>query len=159
MNEMLRQAEPEESAELAELYGAARAAAVPRMPPAVHTADEDLVWFAERLRDGEHEAWLAQRSDGLILGYALFTSTWLNHLFVRPGHFGARIGTDLLHLTQTLRPEGLQLWVFQTNHDAIRFYQRHGFTEVERTDGAENEELAPDIRMQWPGGPCRCSPS
>jgi hypothetical protein len=30
-----------------------------------------------------------------------------------------------------------------------RFYQRHGFVPVERTDGAGNEEREPDVRYQW----------
>jgi ribosomal protein S18 acetylase RimI-like enzyme len=57
----------------------------------------------------------------------------------------------LLDLAKALQPAGLQLWVFETNVGAQRFYRRHGFVEVERTDGAGNEEKAPDIRMAWPG--------
>jgi hypothetical protein len=34
---------------------------------------------------------------------------------------------------------------------AQRFYAGHGFIEVRRTDGAANEEHAPDIRMVWGG--------
>ncbi len=34
---------------------------------------------------------------------------------------------------------------------ARAFYARHGLVELERTDGAGNEERAPDIRMAWPG--------
>ncbi len=29
--------------------------------------------------------------------------------------------------------------------------QRHGFVELERTDGSANEEKAPDVKMAWPG--------
>jgi ribosomal protein S18 acetylase RimI-like enzyme len=38
-----------------------------------------------------------------------------------------------------------------TNERAQRFYERHGFTEVERTDGSDNEERAPDIQYAYPG--------
>ena len=34
---------------------------------------------------------------------------------------------------------------------ARAFYRHHGLVELERTDGAGNEEKAPDIRMAWPG--------
>ena len=47
------------------------------------------------------------------------------------------------------------LWVFQSNTRAIRFYERHGFVEVERTDGAGNEERSPT--SAWPGRPDRRS--
>ena len=32
-----------------------------------------------------------------------------------------------------------------------RFYRARGLVDLERTDGAANEEKAPDIRMAWPG--------
>jgi hypothetical protein len=37
----------------------------------------------------------------------------------------------------------------QVSQGAQRFYLRHGFVEVERTDGAGNEEHAPDIQYGW----------
>ncbi len=43
----------------------------------------------------------------------------------------------------------LDLWTFQSNIGAQRFYNRHGFLEVMRTDGAGNEERSPDIRYRW----------
>ena len=43
----------------------------------------------------------------------------------------------------------LELWTFQANIGAQRFYMRHGFTEAERTNGAGNEEGLPDIRYVW----------
>ena len=36
----------------------------------------------------------------------------------------------------------IQLWTFQSNAGARRFYARHGFAEVEQTNG-DNEEQAP----------------
>jgi hypothetical protein len=47
------------------------------------------------------------------------------------------------------RPDGLGLWTFQVNAPAIRFYLRHGFRIIRRTDGAGNEEREPDLRMEW----------
>ena len=41
-----------------------------------------------------------------------------------------------------------QLWTFQSNHGARRFYERHGFVAVQHTDG-DNEEGAPDVRYEW----------
>ena len=44
---------------------------------------------------------------------------------------------------------GLELWTFQINATAQRFYERHGFVAVDRTDGSANEEREPDIRYRW----------
>jgi len=51
---------------------------------------------------------------------------------------------------QARRPAGLELWTFQVNDGARRFYERHGFRAVEVTDGAGNEERQPDVRYAWP---------
>jgi chorismate mutase len=144
----LRRAEPEESDAVAALYGRSRAAAA--MPPAIHTADEDRSWFAARLREGDHEAWVAEDDSGL-LGYALVTPTWLDHLFVEPSRQSAGVGAALLDAVKGIRPAGFCLWVFETNLRARAFYARHGLVELERTDGSGNEEKAPDVRMAWPG--------
>jgi len=147
----IRPAGPDDAVEVADLYTAARVAAVPQMPPAVHTNAEDRDWVAGQLARDDVEVWVAEL-DGRIAAYALVTPTWLNHLFVHPDHLGAGIGTVLLDLVKSLRPDGFALWVFESNEGARRFYRRHGLTELERTDGSGNEERSPDIRMAWPGG-------
>jgi chorismate mutase len=118
------------------------------MPADVHTAEEHLNWFAARL--GDHEAWVAE-DDGGLLGYALFTATWLDHLFVEPSRQSAGVGAALLDVVKGVRPDGFCLWVFETNVRARAFYTRHGLVELERTDGSGNEEKAPDVKMAWPG--------
>ncbi len=149
---LVRPAAPEESDALAALYGRSRAAAA--MPPGIHTAEEDRGWFAARLRDDEHEVWVAQRGDqrdGGLLGYAMLTPTWLDHLFVDPAAQGSGVGGVLLDTAKGMRPDGLCLWVFEANEPARGFYRRRGFVELEHTDGSGNEEKAPDVRMAWPG--------
>jgi chorismate mutase/GNAT superfamily N-acetyltransferase len=147
----LRPAEPGESDALAALYGRSRLSAAPAMPPSIHTAEEERGWFAARLRDRDHEVWVAEDADGLLLGYALMTATWLDHLFVEPERQSAGVGGALLDAVKGLRPDGFCLWVFESNVDARTFYARRGLVELERTDGASNEEKAPDVRMAWPG--------
>ena len=146
----LRRAGSEDAASIAELYTRARVAAVPQMPPAMHTAAEDLRWFGTQLARPDREVWVAERP-GEILGYAMVDAVWLDHLFVRPESTGDGIGAALLDLVKSLRPDGFALWVFESNTGARRFYARHGLVELERTDGSGNEERAPDIRMAWPG--------
>ena len=62
---------------------------------------------------------------------------------------GLGIGSQLVDLAKRVRPDGLQLWTFASNMGAQRFYERHGFVAVRRTDGRENEERAPDILYVW----------
>lgn len=146
----LRPARRDDAEDIAALYAAARVAAVPAMPPSRHTPEEDREFFAARLVDGRHEAWLAEDGDGLA-GYALFTHTWLDHLFVRAGSTGQGIGSTLLDAVKAMRPAGFRLWVFESNRRARSFYAGHGLVELERTDGSGNEERAPDVKMAWPG--------
>lgn len=146
----LRPATLDDSDRIAELYAAARRAAVPAMPPALHTVEEDRAWFAARLVDGRHEAWVAEQ-DGELVGFTLVTPTWLDGLYVEPGRQRAGVGTALLDLVKAGRPDGFGLWVFETNAPARGFYARHGLVELERTDGSANEEGAPDIKVVWPG--------
>jgi chorismate mutase/RimJ/RimL family protein N-acetyltransferase len=146
----LRPAEPEDATTLADLYSAARVAAVPMMPPAMHTNAEDRAWFAGQLAAPGRETWVAERG-GEAVGYALLHDDWLDHLFIHPDVTAQGIGSTLLDLVKSLRPGGFCLWVFESNEGARRFYRRHGLVDLERTDGSGNEEKAPDVRMAWPG--------
>jgi L-threonylcarbamoyladenylate synthase len=60
------------------------------------------------------------------------------------------VGTALLQEAMRRRPSGLQLWVFQQNAQARRFYERHGFVLLRETDGSGNEERTPDALYGWP---------
>ena len=146
----LRLAGPDDAEAIADLYTAARIAAVPQMPPALHTSAEDRAWTAARLAEPDRPMWLAE-ADGELLGFASCTPTWLDGLYIAADQKGQGVGTLLLDLVKATHPEGFGLWVFESNTGARRFYARHGLVELERTDGADNEEKAPDIRMSWPG--------
>jgi hypothetical protein len=43
----------------------------------------------------------------------------------------------------------LDLWTFQQNAAARRFYEGRGFKPVEMTDGSGNDERVPDVRYRW----------
>jgi len=50
------------------------------------------------------------------------------------------------------RPAGwthLELWCFQANERARRFYEARGFHAIRFADGGDNEEWMPDIRCRW----------
>jgi len=150
----LRPATSDDAPALADLFIAARRAAEPAMPAAVHTPAETHAWFVELLDPGKveprPETWVAEQ-DRAVVGYLVLEPDWLHSIYVRPDLTGHGIGTVLLDLAKSLRPGGFGLWVFETNEPARRFYARHGLLALERTDGRSNEENAPDISMLWPG--------
>jgi hypothetical protein len=59
---------------------------------------------------------------------------------------GRGLGDRFMDLVSQRQPGELQLWAFQSNARGRRFYEHHGFTAVEFTDGAGNEEHWPDVR-------------
>jgi GNAT superfamily N-acetyltransferase len=146
---VVRAALPEEWTAVADLYSQARRAAVPHMPPAVHTDEEHREYYRSHVFEGdEHTVWVADAS-GELLGFALCTPTFLDGLYVRPDLTGQGIGSLLLDVVDATHPDGYELWVFESNTGARRLYERRGLVEVERTDGSGNEEQAPDIRLAW----------
>ena len=100
-------------------------------------------WFIER-----DEIWVEEEM-GTVTGFAGVSSDTLTHLYVDPDHQARGTGTALLDHAKTLRPGRLELWVFQKNEGARRFYERHGFRLVRLTDGADNMEKEPDALYEW----------
>lgn len=145
----MRPATAADLAAIAELFSRTRAAAVPDMPAPLRTPDEHRAWVAG-WDLAAWEVWVAEAGDVLV-GYAVVVDDWLHSLYVAPEASGQGVGGVLLDVVKGLRPGGFSLWVFESNAPARRFYRRHGLVELERTDGAGNEEQAPDIRMAWPG--------
>ncbi len=144
----LRPATRDDLAAVSEIHLAARAKAVPAMPPLVHTPDEVRSFHAS-LDLEEQTMWVAETDR--VIAYSELKGDWLDDLYVHPAHQGEGIGAALLDVAKAGRPDGFCLWVFESNRGARRFYERHGLVALEATDGSGNEERAPDVRMAWPG--------
>ncbi len=95
---------------------------------------------------GALEVWLAEEAEHGLVGLLVLDGEWIDQLYVDPALTGRGIGTRLLQVAKRERPQGLRLWTFVSNTGAQRFYERNGFTEIDRTDGSRNEEGAPDIQ-------------
>jgi chorismate mutase/GNAT superfamily N-acetyltransferase len=145
----VRPATADDAEALATLYVDARAAAYPSMPHPARPEDAVRRWVRSRVDADGVEVWLAER-DGAVVALLLLEGDWLHSLYVDPATTGQGIGATMLDLAKSLRPGGLGLWVFETNTRARRFYAAHGFAEVRRTDGSDNEENEPDVEMAWP---------
>ncbi|AXI79887.1 GNAT family N-acetyltransferase [Peterkaempfera bronchialis] len=96
----------------------------------------------------KRETWVAV-AERAVVGVMVLDEALLSQLYLEPRWRGRGIGDRLVALAKERRPDGLELWTFQVNGPAQRFYQRHGFTEAERTDGTANEEREPDVRYVW----------
>jgi GNAT superfamily N-acetyltransferase len=147
---LIRRALADEGEQIAELWLRCRRSAVPQIPPTVHDDSDVRRWFREVVLP-HREVWLACPDDDQeLLGVLVLDGEWVEQLYVAPEHVSRGIGSRLLDVAKAARPDGLQLWTFQSNVGAQRFYERHGFVPVARTDG-DNEEGAPDIRYTWRG--------
>jgi GNAT superfamily N-acetyltransferase len=143
-----RPAVGDDAAPVAAVWLRSRHASVPAIPAPVHSDDEVRDWFATVVLPNR-EAWVIERENHIV-ALLVLDGTWVDQLYVDPEWTGNGLGSRLLVLAKELRPAGLDLWTFQSNHGAQRFYERHGFAAVAFTDG-HNEEGAPDIHYRWTG--------
>lgn len=114
--------------------------------PELHTPEEDLN-FISTVVFPKCEVYIAKDNE-TIVGFCAFREGWIDHLYLLPQYQGKGIGPKLLALAKAANTE-IQLWTFQKNDVARKFYESHGFLIAEMTDGEGNEEKEPDIRYLW----------
>lgn len=141
----IRRARTDEADVIADVFWAARHANADTIPLLVHPLEDVRRWVQEQLLD-RHEVWVAE-AGGEVVGFmALGQPDWIEHLYLRPDASGHGLGSRFVDLAKRELTGQIQLWTFQSNLGARRFYGRHGFVEVQWTDG-DNEEGAPDVRL------------
>ena len=138
-------ASPADAEALACIHLAARHAAMPWLP-VLYPPESVPLYFRNRVLASEKV--LIARDEGQARGFISVKGGWLTHLYVAPPHWGKGVGARLL---ETARSDlsALQLWVFEGNTRARRFYSQRGFRDCAFTDGQRNEEKMPDVRMVW----------
>lgn len=119
---------------------------VPCFDGALHSAVENRQFWREQIF-ALCEI-LGVFDDAILCGQAVLGRGWIHQFHVDPQWHGRGIGGILLAQVKA-RLADIQLWTFQANHGARRFYERHGFIAMEFTDGAGNEEKLPDVRYRW----------
>jgi GNAT superfamily N-acetyltransferase len=119
-----------------------------------HTDDDVRDWVAAHLV-AEQETWVAELA-GVVVGVLTLSAAAphgpglvVDQLYVDPPWIGRGLGAVLVDHAKQRSAGRLELWTFQVNEAARRFYARHGFVEVDWTDGAGNEEHEPDVRCRW----------
>lgn len=85
---------------------------------------------------------------GVVKGFLARDGAEVCGLYLAPGTCGQGFGRALIAAAQTSAPH-LWLKTFELNLGARQFYQRAGFTEVARRDGAQNEEGLSEVHFEW----------
>ncbi|MFD9224574.1 GNAT family N-acetyltransferase [Streptomyces sp. NPDC060064] len=143
---VFRRADDSDAADIAEVWLRSFTAALPTVRRA-HSDDEVRDWFSYVVVP-QYETWVVV-AEGAVVGLLVLDGGELEQLYLDPSWRGRGVGDRFVELAKQQRPDGLGLWTFQVNGPAQRFYERHGFIAVERSDGLRNEEREPDIRYAW----------
>lgn len=145
----IRRAGLADAASVADLFLASFRTALPTVRR-VHSDEQVRTWIRDHVL-AETETWVALEADQIV-GMVSLAPGWLEHLYIAPDRLGEGIGRRLLELAKERAEGSLELWTFQVNDRARRFYEHHGFVAIEQTDGSGNEEHEPDIRYRWTAG-------
>ena len=87
------------------------------------------------------------KDEEVIIGFLASVPESVSHLYIRVQNIGHGIGSHLLGLAKAKSGGSLWLYTFAQNTNARRFYERHGFTEVERE--SENMYKLEAIKYKW----------
>ena len=115
--------------------------------PVLHTVEEDRR-FIENIILKECEVIVAEGDPGIVSFLAL-NGEEIRLLYSHPDFIGSGAGSLLLDAVKKSSVVALELWCFQANERARRFYEERGFQAVRFTDGRDNEEKVPDVRYRW----------
>ena len=115
--------------------------------PMLHTIEENRRFIANVILN-ECEVTVAEDESGIV-AFLARQGEEVRLLYTRPDRIGMGAGTQLIDAAKATGIGALELWCFQANERARRFYEARGFQAIRFTDGAQNEERMPDIRYRW----------
>ena len=141
----LRQATSGDAEAIAELYCASFRLLT--FLPILHTI-EGYRRFVAGIMLKECAVTVVEDDTGIISFLAL-QGEEVRQLYTRPDRIGRGAGTQLIEAAKSSGVAALELWCFQANTRARRFYEARGFRTIRFTDGALNEERTPDVRYRW----------
>lgn len=115
--------------------------------PILHTVEEDRRYIQNVILN-ECEVTVAKDESGIV-SFLARQGEEIRLLHTRPDRIGVGAGTQLIDAEKASGIGALELWCFEANERARRFYEARGFRAIRFTDGAHNEEQMPDIRYRW----------
>lgn len=111
----------------------------------IHSREEARGHARDMIRNG----WVTLAClDGVVAAFLARDGAEIHALYVTRSVCGQGLGKALLEHAKR-HSDWLYLWTFQANTRAQAFYEREGFREMLRSDGAGNDEGLPDIRYEW----------
>ena len=111
-----------------------------------HSWEEQMNYLKAIMK--EYRGYLAiEKHSDKVVGMMAVGGSELDQLYIHVDYQGMGIGTQLLNLAKELSPGKLQLFTFEVNKKAQRFYEKHGFTVIRR--GMESHSGMADIRYEW----------
>lgn len=113
--------------------------------PDLRDRDEDRAVLTRLIRETEVTTLRDWRGP---VGFLALADCEVHALYLAPHVRGRGLGKRLLDAAKSRRAR-LELWAFQANAAARRFYAREGFEPVRFTNGEGNDEKLPDVRMAW----------
>lgn len=119
--------------------------------PLIHTDNDIYHWVRTTLIPSEKV--IIAEEKGMIIGMMSLKSEKkigiISQLYLLPEAVGHGIGTLLLEKAKEILGSPIQLYTFEQNIRARRFYERNGFQAIRFSDGSNNEEKCPDILYEW----------
>ena len=115
--------------------------------PMLHTI-EGYRWFIANVILNDCEVTVAEDKSGIV-AFLARQGEEIRLLYTRPDRIGMGAGTQLIDAAKATGIGALELWCFQTNERARRFYEARGFHAIRFTDGGDNGSKC---RMSGIGG-------
>ena len=117
--------------------------------PRIHTP-EDVLKHYKTVVYHNAKILVVASSDSVMGFIALGRDHSATALYVDERYRNQGIGHLLVEKAKSEFPDFIQLWTFQQNISAQRFYIREGFQIIHKTDG-DNDEALPDYLLEWRG--------
>ncbi|MBV8492868.1 MAG: GNAT family N-acetyltransferase [Alphaproteobacteria bacterium] len=144
----LREATAQDADAIAEIYYASFRLLT--FLPMLHSL-ESYRWYVANVMLAQYVVTVAEDDTGIVSFLGL-RGEEVGHFYTRPDRIGRGAGTQLVNAAKSSGVAALELWCFQANTRARRFYETRGFRAIRFTDGAHNEEKTPDVRYRWERG-------
>ena len=84
-----------------------------------------------------------------VVAFMASTPDSVAQLYVRVQTIGQGLGARLLEVAKAESTGSLWLYTFAQNAPARRFYERHGFCEIERESPSENMFRLEAVKYRW----------
>jgi ribosomal protein S18 acetylase RimI-like enzyme len=115
--------------------------------PRIHTHDDVVKYYQTEV--AARRQTLVAVDGARVRGFiSMLPDHFVTALYVEQTSRSLGIGSMLLDRAKRALSPDIKLYTFQANVKAQAFYARHGFVEINRTTG-DNDEGLPDVLLEW----------